>query len=342
MTDRSNSSSRRTWVALGALALAVGLGGYAFHLAWNNGGGTPDQAAGSTNRSTATPAKVEDIIASARTYVRQGESEKAETILAEASRQFSTDQSLRVAYVDILMAARKPGEAYEQYEKALAIGPREAKLEFTAGTAASMAGKPERALELYSAAQNADRTNPMYPLYLGQIQNKLGQNDEAKASLVRAAHLDPERAVTWGTLADIALRENNLDMALQHIARARTLEPGVVTWRLIESRALTRSNQPDKAVQLLVTLGEADRFSPPVLKQIGECYGLLSRPADAAAVYGAASDARPQDARLAGEAAEWARRANDRASALRLARRAASLGDQAGRELVAALESQPH
>ncbi len=326
MTAPGSSSSRKTWLALGALALVLGAGGYAFKLAWSSGGASPDRAAAAPTTAAATPQTAGAILEAAQTYVRQGEVEKAETILAGACRQYTTDQSLHVAYADVLMSRRKVPEAYAHYEQALAIGPRPADLEFTAGTAANMAGKPDRALEHYSAAQTADKTNPKYPLYLGQVQLKLGQNDEAKASLIRSARLDPEQAIAWGTLAEISLRENQLDLALQHIEKARALEPGAATWRLIESRALTRMGEPEKAVQLLITLEEGERFSGPVLRQIGQCYGMLSRPADAAAVYSRASDAHPQDGPLAREAADWAKRAGDEKTAARLEARARQHG----------------
>ncbi len=323
----THSTTRgKTWIALGALALALGAGGYAFRLAWTSGGATPEHAAGAPTKGSAAPATASAIMQSAQSYMRQGEVEKAETILAEASRQYATDQALHVAYADVLMSRGKVAEAYAQYEQALAIGPREGTLEFTAGTAANMAGMSERAVEHYSAAQTADKTNPKYPLYLGQVQLKLGQADEAKASILRAALLDPEQAIAWGTLADVALRENNLDLALQHIAKARKLEPGVATWRLIECRALTRQGQPEKGVQLLITLGDSEKFSGPVLKQIGECYGMLKKPGDAAAVYTKASDAHPEDGALAREAADWAKRASDANAEARLDERARRLG----------------
>jgi len=324
-TPAGPSSSRKTLIALIALVFVLVAGGYAFRLAWTSGA-APELASGAPAPRTAAPETSGAILESAQTYVRLGEVEKAETILAEASRQYVTDQSLHIAYADVLMSRRKIAEAYSQYEQALAIGPRGAPLEFSAGTAASMAGKPDRALEHFSAAQTADKTNATYPLYLGQVQLKLALNDEAKASLLRAALLDPEQATAWGTLAEVALRENQVDLAVQHVAKARVLEPGAATWRLIESRALTRRGEPEKAVQLLITLDEGERFSGPVLRQIGQCYGMLSRPADAAAIYLKASDTHPEDGTLAREGAEWARRAGDEKGAARLDERARNLG----------------
>src|SRR5690606_4150173 len=133
---------------------------------------------------------VEAALDAAHTYLRQNERGKAETVLREAVAEHPDDQELRIALGEALMAQRRFREAYEQYEAALAVGPREAQIESTAGTLAYEAGMPERAVEHYSMAQTANPAEPRYPLYLGQVQARLGQTESAKASLLRAARLD--------------------------------------------------------------------------------------------------------------------------------------------------------
>lgn len=325
--------SRSATMGIAILVLAVLAGaGYAFKVAFQSAGGAAPADANAAAKAP-LPETTSAILESAQTYVRQGQPETAETILAKAAEQYPTDQSVRVAYADVLLALRRTGDAYAQYEKALAIGPRQHELEFTAGNAANMAGLPDRALEHFSAAQAGDPSNAKYALYLGQIQLKIGQLDAGKATVLRAVTLDPNLAVGWGSLADTAMRENNAHLALQHIAKARTLEPAVVTWRLIESRALRRVGKPDEAVELLIGLPDADRFQTPVLKQIGECYGMLKKPADAAAVFAKAADAQPKDAELSRLAAEWMERAGETGRAYELAKRAADLGDARGAEM---------
>lgn len=222
-----------------------------------------------------TAAKIEEIRAAAALYVQRNEPARAEAILKEGVSQFPEAGALRIAYAELLLSQRKLDEAYAQYEAALATGTRDAKTEFAAGSVANMLGKPERAVEHYSAAQTTDPVNPDYPLYLGQVQAKLGQLDEAKVSLLRSAKLEPTRAVAWGTLADIAVRENKPEIALQYIARARELEPGVSVWRIIEARALNRAGTPAKSLEVLAGLDESDSRQPAVARLIAETYGLL-------------------------------------------------------------------
>jgi tetratricopeptide (TPR) repeat protein len=262
-------------------------------------------------------------------------------VLRQAVEEHPAVQDLRLAYAGALLAQHEIEQAYAQYEKALAIGPRDAEIEFTAGTVANMAGMVQRAQEHYAAAQTADMTDPRYPLYLGQIQLKLGQTDEARVSLLRAVHLDPDQPVAWGTLAQIALQANRVGLALRHVAKARKLEPDVLTWRLIEARALKREGKVEPALTLLLALDEQQRYRPDVLRVIGECYGLMRRPADAAANYVKASDANPTDKDLAFDAAVWQDRAGDKAAALKLAQRAARLGHEDAGKLVARLKAKP-
>lgn len=366
VSARRGSAGTRAVASVAVLGLLAAAGVVAFKSAWSNAGNavlpsavaaetTPSSDAKSTVAKTpesksesrpesaparrASPAAIEAILNSAKTYTQQGENAKAEKVLSEAVAQYADEQPLRLAYGDALLSQRRTGEAYEQYIAALTIGPRTAKIESLAGTIASLAGKNDRALEHYQAAQTAEPTNAEYPLFLGQIQLKSGDIEAGKASLIRAARLDPNLAAAWGSLADVAMRQNNLSLALQHVAKARKLEPESVAWRLIECRALARSGDPAKGVELLVTLDDSLRFQPPVLQQIAECYGLLSRPGDAAAVFSKAADSNPADASLAMQAAEWFERAKQNDLALVYAGRASELGAAGAVDLIVRLQS---
>lgn len=334
MTTPNPPRSRpvRSVLGLGLAVALVGAASVLIVLAVRQKAGGPARANGSTGSRAAE--SIRAALDSAGVYQTQNDLPKAESVLWAAVQQWPTDQELRLALGEVLVARGEHAAAYEQYEKALAIGPRDATIEFSAGTLASMAGMPERAVEHYAMAQTADPTEPQIPLYLGQVQLRLGQVEEAKASLLRAANLDPDSAVAWGTLADVQLRENNVSLALQLIAKARALQPTVPTWRLIEARALKRDNQPERAVGTLLGVPPGERRDPAYLRLLAECYGMLERPGDAAAQYREASDALPSDAELAYEAARWLDLAGDRSAALGYAQRSADAGKPEAAALV--------
>jgi len=277
---------------------------------------------------------IEAVLESVQEYRLAGDDGRAHAVLESAVGQYVEDQTLRLAFGDLLLAERDPRGAYHQYVTALAIGPRPPEIEFTAGTVAGMIGRHDRAVEHYVAARTQDPTNSVYPLYLGQAQIKVGEVAAGKASLLAAAKLDPDRAIIWGTLAELAYRENKPTIALRHIAKARELEPRVLAWRIIEARSLKRNHQPEEAMAVLVGLSEQERSSPHVMQIMAECYGLLGRPADAAAMYAARSDTDPTDIEAARETAIWQERAGDTQAAIRFARRAADLGDEAGAKIL--------
>lgn len=276
-----------------------------------------------------TPEALEAILKSAEQYVREGQPGKAEAILRESVDQYPTEPTLLISYGELLVSQQRAPEAYPLYDRAIQAGANDAATVFKAGTVANMAGWPEKAVEHYNAAQTADPSNPDIPLFLGQIQLKLDQVEPAKASLLRSAKIDENRAVTWGTLAEIALREGKNSIALQHIAKARQIEPRVTLWRLVEARALKRTAKPDEALALLTPLDDSEKQEPAVARVIAECYGMLNKPIEAADALETSRKAHTDDAALTLETAIAFERAGDKVRAGELATLSAQMGNQA-------------
>jgi len=300
---------------------------------------SPSPAAPNSGRP-ADPRVIDEIIAAVDKFESQNEQEKARIALAAAIQTYPTEQSLRIRLARVLGGLNQVAEAHEQYEKAIAIGPRSATIEFEAGTMANAAGLTQRALEHFSAAQAIDASNADYPLFLAQIQRKLGQVDDAKASLIRAGKLRPDAPVVWGTLADIALEENKANIARQHIAKARELEPRSTPWRMIEARVLNRLGQPEQALGVLAGISDNERTLRPVARITGESLGLLNRIPDAADMFAKASDAHADDAELALDAATWLQRAGDLARAKTYAARSTMLGNKQAESLMQSLDAK--
>jgi predicted Zn-dependent protease len=303
---------------------------------WQSGSLAPGQAVASPSAVEKAPRHeaVGVVLDSARKLMTQSDWARAETVLRQASMEFPEEQEIRIALAETFLAMNKLPESYDQYEKALAIGPREPKLEFAAGQVASKAGLTGRAEEHFSMAQTADPRNPTYPMMLGMIQRKQGNVESAKASLLRSVNLDPENAFCWGTMADIALNENRTDLAIQHIEKARRLQPESREWRLIEARARKRKGEPERALMLLVSLDASQKREVHVARLIAECYGMLGRHADAAVVLVESSKADPVNAELAYEAAAALERAGNKPEAMMFAKQAEGLGHKGAATLI--------
>lgn len=305
---------------------------------------TPANPPANQAPSSATPPapadKIDGILSAVLPLRNSQEWGKAEAVLNEAVKQYPEEQVLYLQLGEILAIQRKSAEAYANFEKALAIGPREPEIEMAAGTVANDAGRLDRAEEHYQAAQAARKNDWQPSLFLAQVQMKRNEFSEAKKNLMLAAGAKPDLAVAWGSLAEVLLRENSVGPALKNIAKARELEPDNLNWRIIEARALKRDGKPDAALQLLVGLDESTKTTPGVMPLIGECFGLLKRPADAAAQYAKVSDRFPDKPEWALEAARWFGRAADKAKALEYAKRAQFLGDKDAEKLAAELEGK--
>lgn len=284
--------------------------------------------------SAADTAKIDAIQNSVLELLRRGEDKQAEAVLRAAIAEHLTEQRLYVQLGDLLASQKRWQEAYATYEQALASAPGDADLEFAAGTAATGAGKLERAEEHYQASMTKRPTDFRGPLYLAQVQIKQEKLDQAAANLLLAAKLKPDAAIIWGSMAEIAYRQNKLTLAEQHARKARELEPRVTLWRLIEARALKREGKPEEALQLLVGLDEAALREPGVDLLQAECYGMLNRPQDAAAVYLAELKIDPANPGATMQAAIWLEKAGDLAKAKDLAQRAQFMGVPEAKNMV--------
>ncbi|MBY0261805.1 MAG: hypothetical protein K2Q20_05650 [Phycisphaerales bacterium] len=300
---------------------------------------------------------VEAGLEAASTYMRQKQFAEASAILGKLSERSPTDQAVRVAFAQSLLGEQKFAPAYEQYEAAIALmgmpamkpsagadsaasagavvrNPVGAQLHFEAGTCANMAGKPERAVEHYWMAQVLDPAEARYPLFLGMMQIKTGDTQAANASLLRAAKLKPDLAEAWGTMAELAVQQNRLGLAEQHLQKARLLQPEVARWRIVEARVANRQGKPEQAAQLMLALDEKTRNSKEVLSLLGESFGLLGRPEDAAKAWGGATKVYPTDAEVFYQAALWSQRAKLTDAAAGYAKTAAQLGSAEAKAMV--------
>lgn len=304
-----------------------------------HGGGPSPTAAEVLPDGEEAQRDIEEIVRRAEEHLLEQQPERAERILRDALVRYPESPDLRIQLGEALLTLGRSEEAYMQYSEALSKTPENPRLQFATGTLASLAGKTDLAARHYKAAQSLDPTNPQYPLYLAQMERKLGQNDEARASLVRAAKLEPDLAIAWGTLADLSLAENNLEMAAHYLEKAAELEPGNPNWRLLQARLLRRQGQPEQVALLLSALAsEARKPDPMILREQALAFGMLGRKHDAAALYEWAVAAGHPDPKTLGEinyeAAVWQERIGQPAKARAYAEQAASLGDPRAKDIL--------
>jgi len=335
MTSQSEKQGSKGLLAgvLALMGLAIVAVGAWFVLGLGSEAG-PKQADAADSAKASPAHAIEAALGAARSYRSSEEFAKAEAVLRAAVSEHVDDQALRLAYAEVLLDLKRVPEAYEQYEAALAIGPQDPEIEFLAGTLASSIGRDDRALEHFSMARAAEPGSADIAVYLGVTQHRLGQVGEAKASLLAAVKLDETNAVAPAVLAQIALDENQNELALRYIRRSREIDPGQLAHRILEARILRRLNKPEEALTLMLALPKDQLYQPAVLEICAGCMGLLQRPSDAAALYEEALTANPTDAELAFQAAQWHERAGEPEAALAKAKQAKMLGHELAAKMV--------
>jgi tetratricopeptide (TPR) repeat protein len=299
------------------LAVAVPLCVAVLAVAWvvtrNPGAGDAPPAAAGVASPTAAVASNETadaVVRSARAAINQGDVGKALTILDTAAERFPRDQTMLILRAEALLHAGRDDQALRAYEEAIFLGPDRADLRDLAAAIARELGDLEKASQYWARAHTLNPANPKYPLYRAQVQRALGDDDAARASLMLATTLDPEIAVAWGSLGAIALDAGNFSPAMQHIRRARALEPENLTWRTLEARVLRRQGKPREAADRLLAIHNFARAqNPGVLTELALCFALLDDPKSAYDEYERATRLDPSNADTQFEAAVWAERA---------------------------------
>lgn len=263
-----------------------------------------DRLPNSNNGLTATQA-----LADAKPLITSGQWPQAISLLEKAAEFYPQDQEIHLHLARCYSSTKDYAKCYQAFSAALAIGPDSALLHAEAATNANAAGLFPQAIEHYTKAQSLAPNDHNHPLYLGMMQIKAGQDKAAMVSLLRATVIKPDLAIAWGTMGELELRNNNTAMAIQHLEKARAIDAESYKWRLSLAKAYARNAEPQKAVDLLINLTPEQKYSDETLRVLSQCFGLLRKPADAAAVYEAAAKLRPLDAaRLNEEAENWRKR----------------------------------
>ncbi len=128
--------------------------------------------------------------------------------------------------------------------------------------------------------------NPKYPLYLAQTQIKIHQYEDAKIQLLKVLQIDPSVHEAFGTMAEIALIQNKLDIAAQNVARARQIAPNFLLWRILDAKIIRRQNDPKEALQRLNAITAPNfHLRTDVVDEKAKCWAMLGQPEKAAQQY---------------------------------------------------------
>lgn len=286
ISSRRALSANHSILLLGCAALALAAGIYTGVRLLSGPGRTPyathrgSKAVEEMN--TRDVAAVRATLAEVSEMINADQIPQAGVAIRTLHDRFPDHPEVVKAYVEVLLHENKHADAYQTMLRYIELKPEDAPARFQAGMIANSLQKRSEAVEHFKSACAADKSNPQYPLYLGQMLARQRDWTQAKIYLAAAAALKPDQDIIWGTLGQIALEENSIEMARQYAHKAQTLAPDNLHWRVLQSRILRRDNQPDQAILILNALPEGDRWTPTVVNEVAICRALTGDFAGAA------------------------------------------------------------
>jgi tetratricopeptide (TPR) repeat protein len=263
------------------------------------GNPAPARAVDRGDRPAVAPGAVEAALDATERYLAGGDLASARAVVERLAERAPNDPRVRETCGRVLLtvalqeqasgdgdAAVSYAGAYEHYRAATDLDPRSAGLHRSAGSVAVMAGNEQAALDHYEQAASLDLLDPQAPLFAAQLLIGSSRHEEATRHLEHVLELDPEEPAAHASLAVIAMHQQRLEAALEHIATARSIEPADPGLRAQEARIHRRAGAPQRGLELLVTLGPADRAEVPVTTEIAACYEALGDDDRAAEAWG--------------------------------------------------------
>lgn len=280
------------------------------------GGETPD-----SQGSTAAPPSQEAVdaaLATAEDLFHSADNVRAEAILVRLIERTPHEPRARELYAMVLLSraaeAREAGDvageratlahAHEQYAVLVELQPQSAGLRQSAGEVAQMAGLMEKALAHYQEARRLSpgETKPVF--FAAQAMIELGRLEDAEAALNEALVIDADEPMIHASLASLVAEQGDFARALGHIAEARAIDPGQMTYRVIEASIHRRSGHSSKAIELLMPLSDAQRAREVVASELAASFFAMNQPDRAAEAWSLMFEAQRVGSRAAYAAAQ--------------------------------------
>jgi tetratricopeptide (TPR) repeat protein len=205
---------------------------------------------------------------------------------------------------------------------------------YLAGTAAYMKGDFKEAHDRYAEVKKLNPTDPRLPAAEGEVYLAEVKLDDALKSFEEAVKLEPKRATTWSrigfihslkgrpaeakealtkalelnprdfnaleSVAEMDLKEKNLDEAVKHFLAASAAAPdqarAPLVMRAVEE--LTKGGRDADALKLLEETVKKGVKSPEMHSELGDRLVAAGRLPEAVAAYTDAAKANPADPAL--------------------------------------------
>lgn len=191
-------------------------------------------------------------------------------------------------------------QAHEHYAEVKKLNPADPRLPAAEGEVYLAEVKLDEALKSFEDAVKLESKRATTWSRLGFIHSLKGRTKEAKEALTKALELNPRDFNALESLAEMDLKEKNLDEAVKHFLAASEVAPdpsrGALVMRAVEE--LTTSGKSAEALTLLEQTVKKGIKTPEMLSELGDRLVAVARLPDAVLAYAEAAKANPADPAL--------------------------------------------
>jgi tetratricopeptide (TPR) repeat protein len=237
------------------------------------------------------PAQVEAALDAAERYMAMGNMVEAEAIAIRLSRldpeHFAPDDLLGRICVGRALAFNANGreaeadqafsEAHDHYMEAVRKAPGIPGLQQSAGEIAQLAGRLDAAMEHFKAAAELSPEEPAPPLYIAQLLIAGGSPEEARPWVQKVLAIVPGQPHALATRAVLEMDLGNVPEAFEAIDSARSALPVDVGIRVIEARLYRQHDDPERALELLLSLPRQLQADEGVAGELAVNWGSIGR-----------------------------------------------------------------
>ncbi|MEX2216199.1 MAG: hypothetical protein WD768_18960 [Phycisphaeraceae bacterium] len=263
-------------------------------------------------------AQLEDDFAQAK-QIRRLEPmvEKAKAFIAKYPKYHPAYTLLGKVYIELY----KWPEAYDELQKSLKLDANQPMVHHLAGTILYEMRDFPAAEANYLTAHQLSPLDPLHMVYLAQVYIRTERFTEALTRLTEALVMKDDYHQAYATLCDLYMKQNEADLALQHIDKAikfTALDDREALVPYILKRAAVHRRLGDATAamtDLENNLLDHEQFQARAAEDIAITWGMLNEPAKAAEFYERAIAANSTEWRLFRGAVAWNIKAGNLAKA---------------------------
>jgi tetratricopeptide (TPR) repeat protein len=261
-----------------------------------------------------------DLLSLTELYRQAKENRRMEPMLDQAEalvKRHPKYAPARVLLAQVLIELLDWQRAYDELQVSLKLDDQQPQAHRVAGTLQYIMKDYEKAEQHFEIARQLQPDDPIYLVYLAQVDIRMQRYEQSMARLLKALEMKSDLHEAYATMSDVVFAQNKNTLALQYIDKAiDTARVGSLTNRslmlpyfLKRSEVLLRTDPPGALKYLLEepSLLDHERYYAESCELIARAYGSVNPPQPklAAEHYERAMGRDPSDWRLAAGAARW-------------------------------------